>query len=152
MMKCVQHLVKCYMTMWNLVPLYVYRFVLLEEDSAVQGHILSVPQLHPGIVVILKVGGEDALPGLAQHWVKPGIRGCLGGEVACNGVSLGILWYLWEPQIKLSCQQSLFSNFMACLIQIINGGKPLTWIDLVEHHSQKATRKGLYLENECQGD
>ena len=65
-----------------LPQLLFYRFVLLEEDSAVQGHVLPVPQLHPGIVVILKVGREDALLGLAKHRVKPGIGGCLGGEIA----------------------------------------------------------------------
>ena len=122
--------------MWNSVLWHgqflcfcvtVYRLVLLEEHPAVQRHVLPVPQLHPGVVIILEVSGEDALPWLAQHRVQPGVWGSLGGDIACKEEGLsGYLWYLWEPQIKLSCQQSLFRNFMACLIQIINGGKPLT--------------------------
>lgn len=64
--------------------LLFYRLVLLEEDSAVQGHVLPVPELHPGVVVILEVSGEDALLGLAQHRVKPGVSVALGGEIACR--------------------------------------------------------------------
>ena len=46
-----------------------YRLVLLEEHPAVQGHVVAVPELHPGVVVILEVRREDTLPGLAQHRV-----------------------------------------------------------------------------------
>ena len=69
--------------------LLFYRLVLLEEHPAVQGHVLPVPELHPGVVVILEVSREDALLGLAQHRVQPGVSAALGGEIACKEGRVG---------------------------------------------------------------
>ena len=49
-----------------------YRFFLFEKHSAVERDVVPVPALHPGVVLLLEVRGEDALLGLAQHAVQPG--------------------------------------------------------------------------------
>ena len=77
-----------------------YRLVLLEEDPAVEGEVVPVPQHHASVVIILEcqynsffnlkviysrhleIRGEDALSGLAQHVVQPRVRVGLGGYLA----------------------------------------------------------------------
>ena len=65
-----------------------YRFLLFEKDPAVERDVVPVPALHPGVVLLLEVRGEDALLGLAQHAVQPVSLG--GGGDRGPGISLEI--------------------------------------------------------------
>ena len=65
-----------------------YRFFLFEKHSAVERDVVPVPALHPGVVLLLEVRGEDALLGLAQHAVQPVSLGS-GGDRR-PGISLEI--------------------------------------------------------------
>ena len=67
-----------------------YRFFLFEKDPAVQSDVVPVPQLHPGVVLLLEVCREDSLFGLAQHAVQPGGVSQLAGGDGGLRISLEI--------------------------------------------------------------